>query len=265
MMPVYRFRDGFGTLRKNDAMIENCVALLSAGKSILIFGEGNHNYQWYLRDLQKGFARIALAAEEKNSWKLGVKIVPVGIQYDSHNDFRSRALVTFGQPIVVNTFCKPATPSNVDLLLNETATKLKSLILHINPDQYEAKASYLTSHRIVKKDLVEQLNSDQAMVDQDLSPEGIPVNAEKSFTKWFNPIFLYHYVNHLLPHLIIRWVLRNKVSDPQFTGSLKYALGMVLTPVFYVFQTVLCFLLTGSEMISLLYLLSLPISVILRR
>ena len=101
MTPVYRFRDGFSTLRKNDEVIENCVQLLSKGEAILIFGEGNHDEHWRLRSLQKGFARIAIAAEEKNNWSLGVKIVPVGIQYDSHSKFRSRVLVSFGEAILV--------------------------------------------------------------------------------------------------------------------------------------------------------------------
>jgi 1-acyl-sn-glycerol-3-phosphate acyltransferase len=94
MTPVYRFRDGFSTLRKNDEVIENCVQLLSKGEAILIFGEGNHDEHWRLRTLQKGFARIAIAAEEKNNWTLGVKIVPVGIQYDAHKKFRSRVLIS---------------------------------------------------------------------------------------------------------------------------------------------------------------------------
>ena len=101
MSPVYRFRDGFSTLRKNDEVIDNCVELLSNQNSILIFGEGNHNGQWFLRPLQKGFARIAIAAEERNDWKLGLTIVPVGVQYESHTKFRSRVLVTFGNPISV--------------------------------------------------------------------------------------------------------------------------------------------------------------------
>lgn len=267
MLPVYRFRDGFSTLRKNDKMIDSCVNILSEGKSILIFGEGNHNYHYYLRDLQKGFARIALAAEEKHSWKLGVKIVPVGIQYDSHDDFRAPVLVSFGKPILVNNHVEPAKTNqeNLDILLKKTADELKTLILNINPDQYEERVAYLKANRQQKKDLVEQLKSDQAMVDQ-YQPTG-SLHAIKKHTKsrWANPIFIYQYINHLIPGLIIHWVLKNKVSDPQFTGSLKYVLGMVLSPIFYLIQTGVFFAISGSALISGIYFLSLPISVILRR
>jgi len=267
MLPVYRFRDGFSTLRKNDKMIDSCVNILSQGKSILIFGEGNHNYHYYLRDLQKGFARIALAAEEKHAWKLGVKIVPVGIQYDSHDDFRSPVLVTFGNPILVNDYLEPTknNQENLDILLKRTADELKTLILNINPDQYEERVSYLKAHRQQKKDLYEQLKSDQALVDNYTPTGSMHASKKPGVSRWLNPFFLYQYINHLIPALIIQWVLKNKVSDPQFTGSLKYVLGMVLSPIFYIIQTGVIFAISGSALISGIYFLSLPISVILRR
>ncbi len=267
MLPVYRFRDGFSTLRKNDKMIDSCVNILSHGKSILIFGEGNHNYHYYLRDLQKGFARIALAAEEKHIWKLGVKIVPVGIQYDSHDDFRAPVLVTFGNPILVNNYVQPANTNqeNLDILLKKTADELKTLILNINPEQYEERVAYLKANRQLKKDLFEQLKSDQALVDHYNPTGSMPVSKKQGVSRWLNPLYLYQYINHLIPALIIQWVLKNKVSDPQFTGSLKYVLGMVLSPIFYLIQTGICFVISGSVFISGIYFLSLPLSVILRR
>jgi 1-acyl-sn-glycerol-3-phosphate acyltransferase len=267
MLPVYRFRDGFSTLRKNDEMIENCVNLLTNGKCILIFGEGNHNDQWYLRPLQKGFARIALAAEEKNDWKLGVKIVPVGLQYDSHGDFRSRVLVSFGTPILVKEVLNSSkiTPDNIDNLIKKTEAAFKPLMLHIKTDHYENRLAYLQAHRQIKKDLVEQLKADQALADQANPAQPSLEKPNQATGKWINPIFLYQYINHLFPRLILQWILRTKVKDPQFIGSLKFAFGFVLVPIFYLIQTGICFLLTGSVIISTIYFISLPLSLALRR
>lgn len=267
MLPVYRFRDGFSTLRKNDEMMESCVNFLTQGKCILIFGEGNHNDQYFLRPLQKGFARIALAAEEKNDWKLGVKIVPVGLQYDSHGDFRSRVLVSFGTPILVNEIINSTktNPENIDRLIKQTEEAFNPLMLHIKTDHYDNRLAYLQAHRQIKKDLVEQLKSDQALADKANPTETTPEKPKQENSKWFNPIYLYQHINHLLPRWILQWVLRTKVKDPQFIGSLKYALGFVLVPIFYLIQTGICFLLTGSAMISAIYFISLPLSLALRR
>jgi len=270
MTPVYRFRDGFSTLRKNDEVIDNCVKLLSQGEAIMIFGEGNHDKHWRLRPLQKGFARIAIAAEEKNKWALNVKIVPVGIQYDSHSKFRSRVLLSFGEAIQVKDAIQENTnlPDQVELLLNKTSEALKPLMLHIEQLDYEKKQEYFLQKRIIKNDLVEQLKSDQdIIVTTHQLPESSPISKEKTSavnTHWWNPFFLYGFINHIIPWAIIRWFIKTKVKDPQFIGSLKFALGMILVPIFYLFQTWMLYALSGSGVISILYFLSLPISILLR-
>lgn len=265
MIPVYRFRDGFSTLRKNDETIDMCVNLLSKGKCILIFGEGNHNDRWFLRPLQKGFARIGIAAEEENNWNLGVKIVPVGIQYDSHTKFRSRVLANFGNPILLSEVCNSANTNqqNIDALIKRTENELKSLILHIPPEQYETKIVDFNAHRQIISDLVEQLKADQALVTNDHIKE-LPVTKKTSSNKWLNPLFVYQFINHLIPFGILSWILKNKVSDPQFIGSLKFTLGMFLVPLSYLLQTTICFLISDSLLITSIYFISLPVSVILR-
>jgi len=263
MIPVYRFRDGFNTLRKNDEVIDNCVKLLTQQNSILIFGEGNHNDQWYLRPLQKGFARIAIAAEERNDWKLNLQIVPVGIQYESHTKFRSRVLVSFGDPIFNND---SGAQENFDRLLRKTSEGIKPLMLHIEPEHYENKLNYWQTKREVKDDLREQLRLDQKLVTEVPSTDFVEVKNKDDKSKVsFNPIHIYESINHFPPRFILRWILRNKVKDPQFIGSIKYSLGMVLVPGFYIIQTGIVFAISQSWPLSIGYLISLPVSVLFRR
>ena len=266
MTPVYRFRDGFGTLRKNDEVIDTCVQLLGRGEAIVIFGEGNHDEHWRLRSLQKGFARIAITAEEKNNWNLGVKIIPVGLQYDSHSKFRSRMLISFGEAISVKNIAqtKSTLPEQLEALIDKTSDALKQLILHIEQPDYEKKHEYFLQHRVIKHDLVEQLKSDQEIILNTPPLSEIEPNSKKridNHTPWWNPIFLYRFINHLLPRAIIRWILKTKVKDKQFTGSLKFALGMVLVPLFYILQTTVCLAISGSWVVAGIYFLSLPLSV----
>jgi len=57
-----------------------------------------------VQKLKTGAARIALHAEGRNRFSLGVIIIPVGINFESRTGFRSRVLVSFGAPIVVSDF-----------------------------------------------------------------------------------------------------------------------------------------------------------------
>ena len=267
MRPVFRFRDGFSTLRKNDEMIEGCVDLLRQGESILIFAEGNHDHRWHLRPLQKGFARIAQAAVKKN---IAVKIVPVGLQYDSLNQAGSRVLVSFGKSISLGV--TPPTQNEkeqIDLLMAQTSASLQSMMLHIEATHYAHDAHLFSQNRKIKTDLVEQLHADQqlirALTSATQTGNSTSITSTHNNLRWLNPIFLYYAVNHALPRAILQWILKNKVTDEQFIGSLKFAIGMLLVPLFYLLQTGVIYLLSHSPRIALAYLLSLPVSLLLAR
>ncbi|MFN7258648.1 MAG: 1-acyl-sn-glycerol-3-phosphate acyltransferase [Cyclobacteriaceae bacterium] len=268
MRPVFRFRDGFSTLRKNDEMIEGCVDLLRQGESILIFAEGNHDHRWHLRPLQKGFARIAQAAIKKN---IAVKIVPVGLQYDSLNQAGSRVLVSFGKSISLteNPSSQKEEKEQIDLLIAKTSASLQSMMLHIEASHYAHDANVFLQNRKLKTDLIEQLHADQQLI-RTLTSAGetensTSITATHNNLRWLNPIFLYYVVNHALPRAILQWILKNKVKDEQFIGSLKFAIGMLLVPLFYLLQTGVIYSLSHSPAIALAYLISLPASLLLAR
>lgn len=275
ILPVYRFRDGFSTLRKNDEVIESYARLLNQGETILIFAEGNHHDHWRLRTLQKGFARIAIAAEEKSGNKLGLKIVPVGVQYESPSEFRSRVLVSFGAPISVedcrkavdNKEGEPVYKDLTEAILTKTSEGLKPLILHVEHHEYENKVKHLLHHRAEVKDLVQQLKTDQELIDKlEASPDAptAPETPEES-RPWWNPVYLYGTVNHLLPWAIIQWFIKTRIRDHQFIPSIRFALGIVLVPLAYALQTGMCYALTKSLLITGLYFISLPLSIALRK
>lgn len=243
MIPVYRFRDGFASLRKSEQAMERFTDLLQRGESILIFGEGNHAERWTLRQLQKGFARIAIDSEEKSNWRLGVKIIPVGLQYDELHQSGSRVLVSFGKPISVGSDNTITTDKNKQLnnLVQQTTEGLKALMVNLGSVDYAARARYFLSQRTIKKDLVEQLRYDEQLLLSLESGNAIEKpHVKKQFT---NPIFWYAYLNTILPRSIILKIIQKKVKDLQFIGSLKFALGMVLVPIFIVLQSLLVFYL----------------------
>lgn len=245
MIPVYRFRDGFARLRKSDQAMERFTDLLQRGESILIFGEGNHAERWTLRPLQKGFARIAIYSEEKNNRHLGVKIIPVGLQYDAHHQSGSRVLVSFGKPISVASSRTNAADKINELnnLVQQTTEGLKALMVTLESVDYAARARYFLSQRTIKKDLVEQLHCDQELL---LSLESGKTIEKPNVKKQLNnPMFWYAYLNTIWPRNIILKIIQKKVKDLQFIGSLKFALGMVLVPIFIVLQSLLVFNLTN--------------------
>ncbi len=104
IMPVYRIRDGYESLQKNEEVFEQCAKVLAKGRSMIIFPEGNHGDQRNLRALKKGLARVAFGAEEARNFELGLEIVPVGLDYSHYEKFRAHVTISVGEPIPVAQF-----------------------------------------------------------------------------------------------------------------------------------------------------------------
>jgi 1-acyl-sn-glycerol-3-phosphate acyltransferase len=104
-IPVKRKEDvAEGEQRNNDAAFEASFRHLEGGGVLYIAAEGVSWMNRFVRPFKTGAARIALGAEKRNGWQLGVKIIPVGLSYDAPNLFRSRVTVEYGAPIEAATW-----------------------------------------------------------------------------------------------------------------------------------------------------------------
>ena len=83
--------------------------------------------------------RIALSAERKKQYKLGLKIIPVGLNYQAPYDFRSDILIRVGEPMSVSEFAEDYEKDpfgTVRRLTRLLEGRMQSLILPTN-DQTE--------------------------------------------------------------------------------------------------------------------------------
>ena len=53
-LPIYRIRDGYDQLKKNQAVFEQCYTLLGDKKHMMMFSEGMHHGEYYLLQLVCG-------------------------------------------------------------------------------------------------------------------------------------------------------------------------------------------------------------------
>jgi 1-acyl-sn-glycerol-3-phosphate acyltransferase len=104
MIPVNRAGEGKTTGIENNQSFEECYQLLERNKTLVIFPEGSSFKERILRKLKTGAARIALDTEKRNGGKLGVQVIPLGINYSRPERFRSSILVSVGEPIQVSDY-----------------------------------------------------------------------------------------------------------------------------------------------------------------
>lgn len=106
MIPINRKGEGTTGRISNKDSFEACYTILENKKCLLIFPEGTSFLERHLRELKSGTARIALEAERRSKGKLGVKIVPLGLNYLDADRFRSRVMIHVGQPISIENYVK---------------------------------------------------------------------------------------------------------------------------------------------------------------
>ncbi len=104
MIPIYRKEYNPGESHKNEEVFDRCVSILEEGGAIMIFPEGLSQTKPRLLPFKTGAARIAFRAEEKNGFQLGIKMVPVGINYSNPHRFQSRLLLNFGEPLLLERY-----------------------------------------------------------------------------------------------------------------------------------------------------------------
>jgi 1-acyl-sn-glycerol-3-phosphate acyltransferase len=104
MIPVYRKQDTNGQSPDNRESFARCFDFLARKGTLLIFPEGSSVNERRLRKLKTGTARIALGAEAEYDFKLGIKILTIGLNYSDPVHFRSELFVNVDQPIEVSEF-----------------------------------------------------------------------------------------------------------------------------------------------------------------
>jgi 1-acyl-sn-glycerol-3-phosphate acyltransferase len=142
ILPVYRIRDGFSSLKGNDEIFTKTIDVIKSKNSLVILPEGDHAGFRRLRQLKKGICRVAFQSDEATGFNLKIKIMPVGLEYSNYSRYRQVLTVVYGKPIEVSEFFDLYNVSP-ERALNELRSKLsgemKNIMVHIESEEdYEA-------------------------------------------------------------------------------------------------------------------------------
>tara|TARA_B100000767_G_scaffold173106_1_gene162044 strand:- start:5235 stop:6281 length:1047 start_codon:yes stop_codon:yes gene_type:complete len=221
MLPVYRFRDGYSNLKKNNAVFERCHELLGKENNLMIFSEGSHHNEYFLKRLSKGSSRLILEAQEKYP-KTQMYIVPVGINYSHHQMPWQEVHIVYGEPIYVGGFLEDYLENNI-LSINRLRQALeigmKSCLWIPENDQ-----NYLK-----KK---EQINLQNSKLGFWVLKRSLDVNSKKLKVSKAGGALISFLISLLsIPNIIPLLIMRNIISlfsDIVFHNSVKYLLGLVI-------------------------------------
>lgn len=227
MMPIYRIRDGFGELGKNEEVFNKCADLFKSGEAIMIFSEGNHGEHYYLRPLTKGTARIALDAQSKMDEDL--VIIPCGLNYFSHRRPRNKIVITYGAPIPVSEF-KGKFEEDKQAALKDLTSSLSDgmkecLVIPEKTDDYEMKVRrvFNVKNEVLSYDKLKDFASRDYSKDQ---ARFIKPRKPNSTALWWAS----------MPNWGPLWLLKNvleEFEDKVFWGSMKFVVMLVAMPIWW--------------------------------
>ncbi len=292
--PVERYQDTGGKPLNNEDSFNKSEAFLSGGGCLYIAPEGTSFVERHLRKIKTGTARIALNAEQKNDFELGLTILPVGLNYSDATAFRSRLFVNFGEPIKVASFQKnwqSDAKEAVRKLTDRIGKAISALIIDTQEEEEDRLIKKLetllqneftrdlTSHFKRTKALSENLRqwektnaetflsfkekvdyyfqkiNEIEICDVVLKKRGASVLQQLSLLFGF-PFFLFGYATNFLPCFVPGKINRHFNDDESYDATFKYLAGLVAFPLFYALQTGLVFWLIGSGWLALLFALS---------
>ena len=129
VVPLHRRQDvGQGAEpSRNAESLAACRRRLGEGGAVCIFPEGVSHSEPHLRPLRTGAARIALEAAADG---VPVSIVPVGLQYEAKERFRSAARVRFGEALDVASWTRGSAGADPRALSAEVDRRMREITLN---------------------------------------------------------------------------------------------------------------------------------------
>jgi glycerol-3-phosphate O-acyltransferase / dihydroxyacetone phosphate acyltransferase len=134
-LPVYRAVDDPDQMHRNEETFRGAMDALAAGDAVQIYPEGRSHSEPGVVQFRTGAARIALGAEARADWKLGLQVVPVGLTFHRKTLFRGRVLATIGEPFGVASYRAawegdPMTAAR--MLADDMARAVAAVTLHLD-------------------------------------------------------------------------------------------------------------------------------------
>jgi hypothetical protein len=223
MLPVYRIRDGWNNLSKNNPVFSTCAELLQKKEGVVIFPEGSHNLRRTVRPLSKGFTRIIFETLEKYP-DINLQLVPVGLNFVNAEEFEDSVSVFFGEPISAKAFVTDFSNDNVINLKEIIHDKISELTTHIPTESYEETITYLedinanfldpvTVNSCVKSGLK------NCKVKELKNPDRI-----KPFLRFILKILLFG------PYLIWKGYVKPKIDEVEFISTFRFVVAITLVP-----------------------------------
>lgn len=225
MLPVYRIRDGWGNLNKNNSVFSKSSKLLSEKNAIVIFPEGSHSLNRTVRPLSKGFTRIIFETLERYP-NTKIQLIPVGLNFKHAEKFSDTALINFGTPIQVGRELLEDKNKSVLKLKEEVSQQLRELTIHIESENYE---SIIQNLEALNVDFTKPEEVNQCIASNFENCKKTTPKTSHPLKRLFKILLI---INLFIPYLIWKKIAEPRIKEIEFTSTFRFAIVISLVPIF---------------------------------
>ena len=256
MLPIYRLRNGYSNLKKNEEIFEKCYEVLGKGKKMQMFSEGGLHTEYYLKRISKGSSRIAYNAQKKYP-NQNIYIIPVGINYGHHEKPRCSVQLVFGKAIKIKEYMNANNleSENINFIRDSLQIEMENCLwLPKKDDDYDLKKSLID-----KKTTKMSFSKIKTLLKENHKNQN---NLKKShFIK--SIIIKVLTIPNIIPIIISRKIV-TLIKDKDFIGSMKYGCGAIIFPIWWI-TSGLILVYFFSIKICLIYIICSAFSIIIRQ
>ena len=238
IVPIFRLQDaGKEGLLKNQSTFRKVNQLLQKNAKLIVFAEGICVQERRIRPLKKGVARMVFGAFEALK-EDNLIVLPVGLNYNQPDKFRSNLYYNIGEPINVKDFIEafrinPAKAQTNFLQILEP--KMKELINQINQKENDEVVYFYEDlckrHMLLEQQLDYKNLKDDFFVTKQITEKvnSVAQNNQTILNEF--KLKARDYFNHLKKHRIKDWLINPKLNQ-QVTFYNLYLYFFIVTLFF---------------------------------
>jgi hypothetical protein len=137
MMPAYRGMDDKSQVKRNLKTLETGAEVLRRGEPVAIFPEGKSHDREGVEQVRSGASRMVWQAVNDG---VKVAVVPIGLNYERKERFRSAVWVRVGEPLDAQAWFRERGGDEkkaIRGLTEEIDRRLRTLVVHLNEPAWE--------------------------------------------------------------------------------------------------------------------------------
>ncbi len=287
-IPVQRPEDVNGGRTNNLNSIARSHQFLADGGTPYVAAEGYSIQSLGIRPLKTGAARLALGTENEQGWNADIQILPIGLNYNEADRFRSSLVIHVGKPYNVKEWRADYYDNPKDTVravTRQLENQMRSVLLDTDDARTavlktvrsylslvkpaEPKREYLRARKIlvdlkaIDSDAVQEIQKEIQQYESNCATSQLSgVEVAAAYHDKSNPIRLSHligslpitiigFITNVIPYLLCHWIeqIGNKLLV--YRSTFRVLPSIIIFPLMYLFWMWVISYLTNNVILTL--------------